>query len=277
MAPESLKNEIAAAAEGAKHDPQLLGPGADRPRLIVLPVTAIQKDPNQPRRDVGDLSEMIASITVHGILQPIVVSPAGEDGYLLLMGERRFEAAKAAGLKSIPCIVRTIDEHRRLEVQLIENLHRKAFTPVEEARAYQKLIEEFRYRHEDLASVLGRSRSAITQTLTILRLPPAMLAKAESQPDISSSVLLEVAKEDDPDLQARLFEAAQRGEATVKSLRAVKAAAHRKPTAGSTVSFPPVEGITISARVAEGEMSWQAILQALEVAVVHARNRKGVE
>jgi ParB family transcriptional regulator, chromosome partitioning protein len=267
MALDDLRSEIAAAAQGAKHD-QLLSV-AERDRLVTLPISEIQEDPGQPRKDLGDLEEMAASIREHGVLQPIVVAPIGPDGYRLVVGERRLSASRLAGLRSIPCIIRTVEEHKKLEIQVIENIHRKAFTAVEEARAYQRLIEEHKYRHEDLAKALGKSRTSVTQSLAILKLPSHLLTRAEKHPTLTSSVLLEVAKEEGA-LQEKMMDAALRGEATVRSLRAVKASARRGEAPPPPVVAFAAEEARVTVRLPAEGCTWRNVIAGLRAALKQA-------
>ena len=148
----------------------------DQPRLEELPIGSIVPNPHQPRVhfDEETLAELSASIREIGVLQPVLVRP-GKDGiYELIAGERRWRAARRAGLAVIPAIVRTTDELGSVERALIENLHRQDLTPLEEASAYSQLIEDFSLTHEQVAERVGKSRSAITNTLRLLSLPAAI-------------------------------------------------------------------------------------------------------
>lgn len=144
--------------------------------LIEVPVTAISPNPNQPRVhfDEESLIELSASIAEMGVLQPVLVRPLGEGTYELIAGERRWRAAQRAGLASVPAIVRTTDDLTSIEQALVENLHRQDLTPLEEAAAYQQLLEDFRLTHEQLSNRVGKSRSAITNAIRLLGLPPAV-------------------------------------------------------------------------------------------------------
>lgn len=144
--------------------------------LAELEVTAVSPNPNQPRVhfDEESLVELSASIAEMGVLQPILVRPAGEGAYELIAGERRWRAAQRAGLATIPAIVRPTDDVTSVEQALVENLHRSDLTPLEEAAAYQQLIEDFELTHDQLATRVGKSRSAITNSLRLLGLPPAV-------------------------------------------------------------------------------------------------------
>lgn len=135
----------------------------------------ITPNPNQPRVhfDEESLAELTASIQQLGVLQPILVRPSGT-GFELIAGERRWRAAGRAGLALIPAVVRDTDDLASIEQALVENLHRQDLTALEEAAAYQQLIEDFELTHERLADRVGKSRSAITNTLRLLGLPPAI-------------------------------------------------------------------------------------------------------
>ena len=148
----------------------------DAPRLEELLIDAIQPNRHQPRVhfDEESLSELAASIREIGVLQPVLVRPLGEGGYELLAGERRWRAARRAGLTVIPAIVRTTDELGAVERALIENLHRQDLTPLEEASAYSQLIEDFSFTHEQIATRVGKSRSSVTNTLRLMSLPPTI-------------------------------------------------------------------------------------------------------
>ncbi len=151
----------------------------DQPRLEDLPVASIIPNPHQPRVhfDEESLAELAASVREIGVLQPVLVRPGAEEGtYELVAGERRWRAARRAGLAVIPAIVRTTDDLGSVERALVENLHRQDLTALEEASAYQQLVEDFSLTHEQVASRVGKSRSAITNTLRLLSLPPAIQA-----------------------------------------------------------------------------------------------------
>jgi ParB family chromosome partitioning protein len=149
-------------------------PGA---HFAELPVEAITPNPRQPREifDEEAMSELVHSIREVGLLQPIVVRPAGSGGagkYELIMGERRWRATQEAGLERIPAIVRETDDERMLLDALLENLHRSQLNPLEEAAAYDQLLKDFACTHEQLADRIGRSRPQVSNTLRLLKLPP---------------------------------------------------------------------------------------------------------
>jgi ParB family transcriptional regulator, chromosome partitioning protein len=144
--------------------------------LEEVPVASIQPNPRQPRQvfDEDSLAELAASIDAVGLLQPVVVRLSGSGRYELIMGERRWRASQRAGLDVIPAIVRQTSDDDLLRDALIENLHREQLNPLEEAAAYQQLLDDFSATHEELAQRIGRSRPHISNTIRLLNLPPAV-------------------------------------------------------------------------------------------------------
>lgn len=146
------------------------------PRLREVPTSAVRPNPRQPRGgfDESELAELAASIREVGLLQPIVVRELAPERYELVAGERRLRAAKLAGLTRLPAIIRDTSDQDLLREALIENIHRVQLNPLEEAAAYQQLLEDFDVTHEELAERLGRSRSTISNMVRLLTLPPAL-------------------------------------------------------------------------------------------------------
>jgi ParB family chromosome partitioning protein len=160
-----------AGSSDSGDDGLIVVPGA---RFAELPVDSIKPNPRQPRTifEEDALDELIGSIREVGVLQPIIVRPDGESGYELIMGERRLRATQAAGLTTIPAIIRDTEDSDLLRDALLENLHRAQLNPLEEAAAYRQLLDDFGCTHEQLASRIHRSRPQISNTLRLLRLPP---------------------------------------------------------------------------------------------------------
>jgi ParB family transcriptional regulator, chromosome partitioning protein len=160
------------------------GLGALIPEVMVgtaetneIPLDQIKPNPFQPRQSFNEerLQELAFSIKEHGILQAVVVSPTGEGSYYLVAGERRCRAARIAGLNSVPAVVKSFDRKTMLEIALIENLQREDLNPVEEAQAYKRLMQEYNYTQEELASRIGRSRPSIANCIRLLSLPEKIL------------------------------------------------------------------------------------------------------
>ena len=151
--------------------------GGDRTSaLLDIPVVAIRPNSHQPRRgfDEEALASLTTSIRELGVLQPVLVRTLGDDLFELIAGERRWRAAKRAGLPTIPALVRDATELGSIEQALVENLHRQDLNALEEAAAYQQLVEDFGLTHEQLSARIGKSRAAITNTLRLFQLPPGV-------------------------------------------------------------------------------------------------------
>lgn len=138
--------------------------------ITQVSVDSIQRNPRQPREkfDIEELENLAASIREHGVIQPLIVSPTRGGTYTLIAGERRLQASRKAGLKTVPVVIRHATDQQLLELALIENVQRADLNPIEEAEAYQNLSKEFRMSHEVIASRVGKSRVAVTNTLRLL-------------------------------------------------------------------------------------------------------------
>jgi ParB family chromosome partitioning protein len=171
-AEQQMGSRDEAVADGGALEPVLVA-GA---HFAELPIDEIIPNPRQPRQtfDEEALEELSASISIVGLLQPIVVRELRAGGYELIMGERRLRASKLAGVEKIPAIVRETGDNDLLRDALMENLHRQQLNALEEAAAYQQLLDDFGATHEELATRIGRSRPHITNTLRLLNLPPAV-------------------------------------------------------------------------------------------------------
>jgi ParB family chromosome partitioning protein len=138
--------------------------------IAQIPVESIQRNPRQPREkfDTNELENLAVSIREHGVIQPLVVSPGKNGIYTLIAGERRLQAARQAGLKTVPVVIRHATDQQLLELALIENVQRADLNAIEEAEAYQQLAKEFKLSHETIAARVGKSRAAITNTMLLL-------------------------------------------------------------------------------------------------------------
>lgn len=174
----------------------LAGPNRSVGRKI--PINLIQPNPDQPRTEIGDLSELAGSIKEKGVLEPILVKPDSKSGiWMIIAGERRWRAANLAGLDEVPCIELDIDEKDIAEIALIENLQRKDLTIWEEVDGYAYLIEKFGYTHEEIAKKIGKSRTTITESLSIAGLPESIRTKCRQVSITAKSALLEIARQFD--------------------------------------------------------------------------------
>nr|WP_083442084.1 ParB/RepB/Spo0J family partition protein [Nitriliruptor alkaliphilus] len=179
--------------------------GSARASLAEIPVEAIEPNPRQPRDvfDDEELEGLAASIRDMGLLQPIVVRPTGEDTYELVAGERRLRASKRAGLEHIPAVVRHTDDGDLLKEALVENIHRVQLNPLEEAAAYQQLLDDFDFTQEELAAKLGKSRPSISNSLRLLHLPPGVQRRVAAGVLSAGHAKALLALVDDPDTMDR--------------------------------------------------------------------------
>src|SRR5467141_4791542 len=144
----------------------------------MIPVEQIRPNPDQPRKAIGDLRELTDSVREKGVLEPLLVRfVPREDCYYLISGERRYHAARAAGLREVPCIEKTADDAETLEIGLIENMQRKDLTAFEEADGLHRLATTFEYRHEDLARKIGKSRTSVSETMALISITERLRKK----------------------------------------------------------------------------------------------------
>ena len=146
--------------------------------ITIVPLSKLKPNPDQPRKTFPDASiaELADSIRKHGLLQPIIAEPAGNDEFIIVAGERRFRAAGRAGLTEVPVIVRSVSSEKRLQLSLIENIQREDLNPMEEAMAYQSLMDLAGSTQEQVAEAVGKNRSTVANALRLLRLPESMQA-----------------------------------------------------------------------------------------------------
>jgi len=162
----------------------------------MIPVEQVHPNPDQPRKAIGDLRDLTDSVREKGVLEPLLVRfVPREDCFYIISGERRYHAARAAGLREIPCIEKTADDAETLEIGLIENIQRKDLTPFEEADGLHRLATQFEYTHEDVARKIGRARSSVTETLSLRNIPDALRKKCIDQGIVSKSLLLQIARQ----------------------------------------------------------------------------------
>jgi ParB family chromosome partitioning protein len=162
----------------------------------LIPVEDIDPNPNQPRQALGDLSELVASIREKGVLEPILVRPRGSR-FQIIAGERRYRAAGEVGLAEIPCIVRETSDAEMMELALIENLQRKDLSAFEEADGLKVLAETYGYTHEQMAEKIGRSRTSITETLSLTAMPDDVRELCRLADIHSKSLLLQIVRQSD--------------------------------------------------------------------------------
>jgi len=178
-----------------------------RPTQIgrMIPLDKLEPNPKQPRVEFGDLAELTASIAEKGVLEPLLVKPNRLSGrWMIIAGERRWRAAQKAGLKEVPCIEMEVDDGTIAEIALIENMQRKDLTVWEEADGLSALCERFGYTHEEVARKVGKSRSTVTEALSIATIPKDVREICKQNDVSAKSVLLQLVRQPDDDSMRRL-------------------------------------------------------------------------
>jgi ParB family chromosome partitioning protein len=250
------------------HYVDALAASAGAPIGRLIPIDLIDPNPNQPRQVMGDLSELIASITEKGIIEPLVVRPRG-DRFQIVAGERRYQASVQAGLQELPVVIRDVDETEMLELALIENLQRKDLTPFEESEALHGLAASCGYTHEDLARRLGKSRTSVTESLALAAMPEEVRNLCRLADISAKSLLLQVVRQETPEKMTALIEKiAGQGGATRQQLREAVA----KPKAGRPKHYvfayrPPTKAFNLKISFAKSRASRDEVIDALEAII----------
>ena len=178
----------------------------------MIPVDKIRPNPEQPRKSLGDLRDLTDSIREKGVLEPLLVRfMPREDTHYIISGERRYHAARAAGLLELPCIEKIADDAETLELGLIENLQRKDLTPFEEADGLYRLAEQFSYTHEDIARKISKARSSVTETLSLRNIPESLRRRCIERGINSRSLLLQIARQPNEKKMAETMQRIVRG------------------------------------------------------------------
>ncbi len=204
-----------------RHDAHFVERLAARPSGAVgqqIPLDQIDPSPNQPRRHFEGIDELVASIKEKGVLEPILVRQLG-DRYQIIAGERRYRAAREAGLTRVPCIELDVDDRGCLEISLVENIQRRDLTPFEEADALRQLKERFGFTHDEIARKLGRSRTTITETLSLATIPESIRALCRSAGIAARSTLLQLSRLSDEAEMRRMIDAIQEEDLTRDDVR----------------------------------------------------------
>lgn len=172
----------------------------------MISVDSLDPNPEQPRVDIGDLTELIASVKELGVLEPLLVKPTEIKGrWMIIAGERRWRAARAAGLRDVPCVEMDVDERTIAEIALVENMQRKDLTPWEEADGLAALCHRYGYTHEDVAKKVGKSRSTVTEALALASIPEGIREECRQAGINVKSLLLQIVRQPDTSTMRRMI------------------------------------------------------------------------
>ena len=259
-----------------EHYVATLSAPAGEPIGRLLAIDQIDPNPDQPRQAMGDLSELMASIAEKGVIEPIVVRVKG-GRYQIIAGERRYQAAVQVGLKELPVVVRDVDDAEVIELALVENLQRKDLTAFEEADALHALASRGGLTHEDLARRLGKSRTAITESLALHKMPAEVKNLCRLADISSKSLLLQIVRLGDTGKMIALIEKMTReGHATREKLRQETAA---RPQRGRPRSFvfnyrPPTKAFKLHLKFVKSDVGPGEIISALEAILAELRQQR---
>jgi ParB family chromosome partitioning protein len=258
-----------------EHYVEALTSSAGSPIGRMVTIDLLDPNPNQPRQVMGDLSELMASIAEKGIIEPIIVRQRGTR-FQIVAGERRYQAAVQVGLREIPIVIREVDDDEIIEIALIENIQRKDLTAFEEAEALHSLATRCSYTHEDMARRLGKSRTAITESLALNNMPEEVKNLCRLADIHSKSLLLQVVRQGDPQKMVALVEKISReGGVTREAVRKETA----KPKAGRPKAFvfnykAPTKTFNLSLRFAKARVERDEVISALEAIIKELRAQK---
>ena len=255
-----------------EHYVEALASSAGSPVGRMVPIDQIEPNPDQPRQVMGDLSELMASIAEKGIIEPLVVRQRGSR-FQIVAGERRYQAAVQVGVREVPVVIREVDDTEVIEIALIENLQRKDLTAFEEAEAMQSLAERCGYTHEDLARRLGKSRTSITESLSLANMPADVRNLCRLADIVSKSLLLQIVRQGDPRKMIALVEKIARdGASTRQQVREATA----KPKPGRPKSYifayrPETRAFNLRLSFKKSRVERAEIIEALEAIIAELK------
>jgi len=229
----------------------------------MIPLEDLQPNASQPRKDVGDLQGLTESVREKGVLEPLLVRYLPESGkYMIISGERRYLASRAAGLAELPCIEKDVDDAETLEMALIENLQRKDLTPFEEADGVQALAGRFGLTHEEIAKKVGKSRSSITELLSLMTIPDVIKALCIEKGVLSKSQLLQIARQPN---EAKMTDLAERFALGMVSREQARAERHpEKKSRPAVFRFvPPAKEFKLVLQFRKNSVERSEIIAAL--------------
>lgn len=216
-----------------RHDAHFVEELAQANRAIgkMLPIEKLVPNPEQPRTDVGDLTELASSIEQQGVLEPLLVQPR-KDEWMIIAGERRWRASQMAGLEEVPCIELDIDDNGVAEIALVENLQRKDLSVWEVADGLKDLADRFDYTHDQIAERIGKSRTSVTESLAIAGLPETIRKRCRKSKINAKSTLVEISREFDEKAMHSLLDNVTKGKGSVarQDIRKKKKTGTKKPT-----------------------------------------------
>ena len=244
----------------------------------LVSIEDLDPNPDQPRQSMGDLSDLMASVAEKGIIEPLIVRPCGRR-FQIVAGERRYQAAVQVGLSEVPVVIRDADNSEAIEIAIIENIQRKDLTPFEEADAIQSLGAAFGHTHEELARKLGKSRTAITESLALNTIPESVKELCRLADITSKSLLVQIARQPTEEAMVALVEQFTRsGRLTRAEARAAAASKSRAKRRGQRKAYvfkyaAPSQTCKLQLNFRKSQVDRQEVIAALEEILIHLRDQ----
>jgi ParB family chromosome partitioning protein len=271
-----------------RHDSHYVEQIAAKSRSVgrTIPITSIFPNPEQPRTEFGDLTELTDSIKEIGVLEPLLVHPTDDGRFMIIAGERRWRASQLAGLTEVPCIEMAVDEKGIAEIALIENLQRKDLTVWEEADGLASLKERFGYTQDEIAQKISKGRTTVTELLTISTLPDAIRERCRAGKISSKAILLEIARQFDDQAMSDYLDNLDRGgkktpakasPGVKEKVRTGSAATDGLPTPAAVYRFAPEDSsFTLEIKFSDDQpRTKRDILEALKKAFDNVKEGEG--
>ncbi len=251
---------------------------AGAPLGRMVPIEQVDPNPDQPRQVMGDLSELMASISEKGVIEPLIVRQRGTR-YQIVAGERRYQASVRVGLREVPVVIREVDDNEIIEVALVENIQRKDLSPFEEAEALQSLADRCGYTHEDMARRLGKSRTSVTESLAVAGMPSEVRNLCRLADISSKSLLLQIVRQSNTQKMLDFIEQLTKDGAThpVTREKARRVAAGPKPGRPKAFIFqyrPPTKTFSLNLKFKRSDVEKSEVIAALEEILAGLRDSK---
>ncbi|KAF0249621.1 MAG: ParB-like partition protein [bacterium] len=240
----------------------------------MIPIDRLETNPKQPRIDIGNLEELVSSIKEKGVLEPILVRPSQVGGrFMIISGERRYRASLAAGLKELPCIEMDVDDRAVAEIALIENLQRKDLTPFEEAEGFQALADRFNYTHEEIAQKIGKSRSSVTESLSLVNMPIEVKEMCRRADIGSKAMLLQIVRQPDVEAMIALIRKIEKQGLTRDEVRKVAKTQKSRPKPFSYRFQPTTKEFTLEVKFRRTQVELEELHKAISTALEQLREQ----
>ena len=259
-----------------EHYVEALAASSGTPIGRIVPIDQLDPNPDQPRQVMGDLAELMASVAEKGIIEPLIVRQR-RGRFQIVAGERRYQAAVQVGLKELPVLIREVHDSEMIELALVENLQRRDLSPFEEAEALHTLVQDHGLKHEDLSRRLGKSRTSVTESISLHSMPEEVRDLCRLADIKSKSLLLQIVRQPNRQKMIALVEELTRGfhPATREAARAVVARVSRgRPKAFTFKYIQPEKTFNLSLKFKKSRVNRDEIISALNQIIIELKQKK---